>query len=361
MDDFFKLAVALITNPVLLEVFTIVFATMVVNYFSRKFFDRVERSTRQSPTVWDDALLNSVRKPLSLLIWVLGFSWAAELISVEAEADTALTLMIEPVRYLAVVGLFTFFLNRFIRECENGFIKNGADLTTAHAVGKLLRISVFITAALTVLQTLGISISGILAFGGVGGIAVGFAAKDILANFFGGLMIYLDRPFAVGDWIRSPDREIEGTVELIGWRLTVIRTFDSRPLYIPNLVFASIALENPSRMRNRRIYETIGVRYADVAKVKQIVDDVRSLLQNHEEIDPQRTLIVNLNGFAPSSLDFFVYTFTKTTDWVKFHGIKERILLEIYAIVESHGAELAFPTSTIQIESMPLEPETPLR
>ncbi|HIG42383.1 MAG: mechanosensitive ion channel family protein [bacterium] len=351
MDDFFKIVVSLITNPVLLEVFTIVLATMVINYFSRKFFDRLEQSTRQSPTVWDDALLNSVRKPLAILIWVLGFSWAAELISAEAETDSALTVMIDPVRYIAVVGLFTFFLSRFIQECESGFIKNGADVTTAHAIGKLLRISVFITAALTVLQTLGISISGILAFGGVGGIAVGFAAKDILANFFGGLMIYLDRPFAVGDWIRSPDREIEGTVELIGWRLTVIRTFDSRPLYIPNSVFASIALENPSRMQNRRIYETIGVRYADVSKVKQIVDDVRSRLQNHEEIDPQRTLIVNLNGFAPSSVDFFVYTFTKTTDWVKFHSIKERILLEIYAIIESHGAEVAFPTSTIHIES----------
>ena len=90
-----------------------------------------------------------------------------------------------------------------------------------------------------------------------------FAAKDLLANFFGGLTIYLDRPFAVGDWIRSPDREIEGTVERIGWRLTLIRTFDKRPLYIPNAVFTTIAVENPSRMHNRRIYETIGIRYDD--------------------------------------------------------------------------------------------------
>jgi len=80
------------------------------------------------------------------------------------------------------------------------------------------------------MQTLGYSISGVLAFGGIGGIAVGFAARDLLANFFGGFMIYMDRPFDVGDWIRSPDQEIEGTVEKIGWRLTTIRTFDKRPL-----------------------------------------------------------------------------------------------------------------------------------
>ena len=116
-----------------------------------------------------------------------------------------------------------------------------------------------------ILQSLGVSVSGLLAFGGIGGIAVGFAARDLLANFLGGLSIYLDRPFTVGDWIRSPDREIEGTVEEIGWRMTRIRTFDQRPLYVPNSIFASVALENPSRMNNRRIYETLGIRYEDAA------------------------------------------------------------------------------------------------
>ena len=106
------------------------------------------------------------------------------------------------------------------------------------------------------------------------GIAVGFAAKDLLANFFGGLMVYLDRPFAIGDWIRSPDREIEGTVEEIGWRVTCIRTFDKRPIYVPNSVFTQVTVENPSRMLNRRIYETIGVRYDDAAKVRDIITDV---------------------------------------------------------------------------------------
>ncbi|WP_258868179.1 mechanosensitive ion channel family protein [Alkalilimnicola ehrlichii] len=130
---------------------------------------------------------------------------------------------------------------------------------------------VIVIAGLVVLQTLGISIAGVLAFGGVGGIAVGFAARDLLANFFGGLTVYLDRPFSVGDWIRSPDREIEGTVERIGWRQTRIRTFDLRPLYVPNSTFNSIALENPSRMSNRRIFETIGIRYNDADKMATIV------------------------------------------------------------------------------------------
>ena len=203
---------------------------------------------------------------------------------------------------------------------------------------------------LTVMQLFDYSVSGLLAFGGIGGIAVGFAAKDLLANFFGGLMIYLDRPFSVGDWIRSPDKEIEGTVEDIGWRLTRIRTFDKRPLYIPNSIFASISVENPSRMSNRRIYEKIGIRYDDVSKMNTIVTEVKLMLQKHEQIDNEQTLMVNFNKFSESSIDFFIYTFTKTTDWVYFHEIKQEILLKVAEIIENAGAEVAFPTSTIHLD-----------
>ena len=223
------------------------------------------------------------------------------------------------------------------------------DETSVRAIAKLLRISVIITASLVGLESIGISISGVLAFGGIGGLAVGFAAKDLLANFFGGLMVYLDRQFAVGDWIRSPDQNIEGTVEDIGWRLTRIRTFDKRPLYVPNSTFTHISVENPSRMTNRRIYETVGVRYDDAGKLPAIVKDVEAMLRNHPDIDLDQTLMVNFNAFASSSLDFFVYTFTKTTVWTEYHQIKQDVLFKILQIIESHGAECAFPTSTIHI------------
>jgi MscS family membrane protein len=232
------------------------------------------------------------------------------------------------------------------------------DRTTVDAIGKLLRLSVLITTVLVAMQTLGFSISGVLAFGGVGGIAIGFAAKDLLSNFFGGLMIFMDRPFAVGDWIRSPDRSIEGTVEKIGWRLTVIRTFDKRPLYVPNSTFASVAVENPSRMSHRRIYETLGIRYEDGTKMDAIVQSVKTMLLAHPEIDTTQTMIVNFNAFAASSLDFFIYTFTKTTNWVFYHEVKQDVLLKVMAIIEQHGAEIAFPTSTIHLAEgvPPLEP-----
>ncbi len=346
----------LLSRPDVIWVFMVVFATMVANYVSRRVMLHLEKQAEKTNNLWDDALVKSARRPVTWLIWVIGISWAAEVIA--RGTDSTLDQLIEPTRFIAVVGLLVYFLTRFVTAAEKAFIQNGADITTALAVGKLLRISVFITGALTILQTLGVSISGVLAFGGIGGIAVGFAAKDLLANFFGGLMVYLDRPFSVGDWIRSPDRDIEGTVEHIGWRLTIIRTFDQRPLYVPNSVFNTISLENPSRMRNRRIYEKIGVRYDDAAKVKVIVDDVRAMLAEHPDIDPNRTLIVNFNAFAASSMEFFVYAFTKTTNWVEYHSIKEAVLLDIVNIVEGHGAEFAFPTQTLHIAEPEPEPDS---
>ncbi|MDA7833819.1 mechanosensitive ion channel family protein [Pseudomonadales bacterium] len=338
-----------LSDPRVLLVFAIVLSTMIVNFLVRRGFDRLYAKAESTTTIWDDALLASVRKPLRLMIWVVGVGWAAEMIA--KQSASGFEEIINPLRYVLVLGILVYFLVRFIREVEKGLVHNGSDATTTHAVGKLLRVSVIVTAVLSILQTLGISISGILAFGGFGGIAVGFAAKDLLANFFGGLMIYLDRPFALGDWIRSPDREIEGTVENIGWRLTVIRTFDMRPLYIPNSAFANIAVENPSRMKNRRIYETIGVRYEDAALLAKIVEDVETMLRADADIDQDQTMMVNFNEFADSSLNFFIYTFTRTTNWVEFHQVKQRVLLDVFDIIESHGAECAFPTSTVHLDA----------
>ncbi len=336
------------------EVFGVVFFALVAAYVQKRILVRLHRRLERTKSPWDDAFIEALQRPLGILIWIVGIAFAAELI--HKEAPSPLFTAIGPLREVGVIWVLAWFLVRFIKRAEANILEQGqlrgqpVDRTTLDAIMKLLRVSVLITAVLVALQTLGFSVSGVLAFGGIGGIAVGFAAKDLLANFFGGLMVYLDRPFAVGDWIRSPDRELEGTVEEIGWRLTRIRTFDMRPLYVPNSVFTTIAVENPSRMANRRIYETIGVRYADVHCVAAIVKDITTLLREHPEIDQSRTLMVNLNQFSESSVDFFVYTFTKTTNWALFHTIKEDVLLQISEIIAKHGAEIAFPTSTVHLE-----------
>ena len=341
-------------NTWVLQVFAIIFFALLFDYLQKKVLNKLQIRLEKTSNLWDDAFIHAVIKPISLLIWTFGLAIAVEV----AGLNNAIKLF-----EVGVVFVISWTLIRLIAYVEINVLKQqkikgkAVDKTTADAISQLLRVSVFITSLLVGLQTLGFNISAILAFGGIGGIAVGFAAKDLLANFFGGLMIYLDRPFSVGDWIRSPDRNIEGTVEKIGWRLTLIRTFDKRPLYIPNSMFASISVENPSRMTHRRINETIGIRYDDSKQLPLIINDVKEMLTNHPEIDATQTLMVNFNQCAASSLDFFIYTFTKTTNWIKFHEVKQDVLFKITDIIEKHGAEMAFPTSTIHIENDALLPE----
>lgn len=347
----------------LVQVFVVVLATVTVNFVLMRVLDGVQRMTAKTHSQWDDALVAAARLPLRLFAWVWGLSIASHILS---EASEYSVFDYAPqLRHIAIIALIAMFLVRLVRNAEGVWVapdrgSQAMDTTTARAIGKLLRLSVIITAVLVVLQTMGYSISGVLAFGGIGGIAVGFAAKDLLANFFGGMMIYLDRPFQVGDWVRSPDRNIEGTVEDIGWRLTRIRTFDQRPLYIPNATFATIAVENPSRMHNRRIFETLGIRYADGQKMAAICNSVRAMLKAHPDLDPQRTQIVHFVSYGASSLDFMVYCFTKTTQWVPFHAIKEDVLLQIMDIVHQHGADFAFPTRTLHVEGLSVPSEAAL-
>ena len=346
-----------------LGVFSIVFVTLIARYGLKRVLDKVAKQLTRTQNPYDDALLEAARKPFGWGIWLLGISWAFEYMLLRAQEhnareglafDGSLLAIVEPFRTVAAIVLLSWFANRFIRFVEQNvsntsYRENPIDATTANAVAKLLRAAVLITAGLLILQNLGVSIGGVLAFGGIGGIAIGFAARDLLANFFGALMIFLDRPFSVGDWIRSPDRDIEGTVEEIGWRLTRIRTFDQRPLYVPNAVFASLAVENPERMLNRRIYETVGVRYDDTKVLPDILEGIRAYLIGNDSIDKDRVLMVNLTEFGPSSVNFFIYTFTKTIVWTEYHEIKEAVLLKIADIIESHGAEIAFPTQTVHL------------
>ncbi|MGA7950129.1 MAG: mechanosensitive ion channel family protein [Thiobacillaceae bacterium] len=341
-------------SPLLANLLVVLLAVVLIHLGAYVLLRYAMRAARRTVNVWDDAFVNSARHPLPVLIWVVGIAYALQM--AHQATGSALFNFVAPARDVGVIVCLTWFLLRLIRNAsrnilaERGRGGKEVDVTTIDALSKLGRLTLLVIAALVALQTLGYSIAGILTFGGIGGIAIAFAAKDLLANFFGGLTIYTDRPFVVGEWIRSPDKDIEGTVEYIGWRHTRVRAFNKNPIYVPNALFTTIVVENPTRMTNRRIKQTIGVRYQDLQQVPAIVSEVRTMLMNHPEIDADATLIVNFDEFGESSLNFFIYAFTKTTQWVHFHEIKQDVLLKVAAIIDQHGAEIAFPTRTLHIE-----------
>lgn len=333
------------------QILIILICTYLASKFFRKTVNKLQEKFKKTDSSFNYAIAKSIETPASFLILTLCLTFCAEIIY--SQYDMAVLSVASSVRSLGVIALISWFFIRAVKELQVAAIKkhrgsaSRINRTTIDAISTLSSILISVSALLLGLQTVGFNISGLLAIGGIGGIAIGFAAKDLLSNFFGGLMIYLDRPFEIGDWIKSPDKEIEGTVVKIGWRQTQILTFSHRPLYIPNSLFSTIVLENPSRMTNRRIDETVGVRYDDINNVGKIVKEVRQMLADDDEIDDNKTIIVNVNKFSASSVDFLLYAATKTTNWEYFHEVKQNILLKTAKIIAQNNSEIAFPTSTI--------------
>jgi|SRR5690625_343374 len=285
------------------------------------------------------------------IIFVLSCNYYASTLISDYHLKSTLDKAVDVVTLIAI-GLIVlrqvFFL---INLLQNFQINKGTDPTSARILARVIKIAITVILVLLFGNHYGLSLSGLLAFGGIGGIAIGLAGKDILSNFFSGVLLFYDRQFNIGDWISSPDRQIEGTVVEIGWRLTKIMTFDHRPLYVPNSLFSSISVENPGRMTNRRIDTNIALRYEDAGKVSAIVADIRTMLVNNPDIDQNQTILVYFNEFADSSLNILVYCFTKTTKWARWLEAQQNVYLKIIDIVHQNGADFAFNTQTLYLEN----------
>ena len=335
---------------------TITLITLFLFFIKNKLINVIFALSQKTNTVYDELILFSIKTPSTYLI-IFGYIFVIidyfnknEVLNLSFSLSSAVfSLIVIIISWSLLRGLNYYLqLKPFTKN-----LSSEDDITliteTYEIVVRILKILVVVFTALIIMQEIGLSISGLLAFGGVGGLIVGLAAKDLLSNFFGGMMIFFDRPFRVGEFIKSPDRNIEGIVEKIGWRLTVVRTFSKNVLYIPNTAFSSIIVENATRMSNRRINETIGIRYDDLNKMTDIIQDVNNILESNPDIDQTQKAKVYFKSFSASSCDFFIYAFTKTKDWEEFLRIKQDVLLKVAEIIEQHNAEIAYPTTTVFI------------
>lgn len=333
----------------------IVLVTIVIDLLAWLIIWRLGPLLESTRNRWDDTIIMALRKPLRVWIWSMAFIGLLRFTGLRLELNWIND------NDGRVAGLFSLLMLAWVGVRLVGLIEQrlifppakhkakSLDPTTASAISKVVGAAIMVVVCLLGFQLLGMNLSGLLAFGGIGGIMIGFAARDVLANFFSGLAIHLDDPFKVGDWIRSPDRDIEGIVEDIGWRLTRIRTFDSRPLYVPNATFSNISVENPSRMFNRRIFQQLALRYCDIVQVRDIVNDVHRMLEEHEHIDHQQATLVNFQRFGDDNLELFLHAYTRTTDWAEHQDIQQDILLRIADIITSHDAALATPAREIHL------------
>lgn len=341
-----------ITEPAWLIKTSIVIIIMLsLHYCCRFVYNRINPRLKRQQAFGYSIVLNALYKPFIVLIWIIGVTIIAQdVASLHPEEFIENDVII--VRQLALIFTLAWFAIRVVKLGEQYWImrqqqRGQVDKATINIIVKIFYLLIISLAALIVMQTLGIPISALLAFGGLSGAAVVVASKDLLANFFGGIIIHFDKPFIIGDYIRSIDNKIEGTVEHIGWRLTLIRTPDMRPVYITNSIFTSLGVENQTRMTHRRIVSFIGIRYDDFNKLENILAAMRHMAKQHPDIDTQQPLRIYLVESAESALKIKLELFTKTTNYDRFQALQEDILLQALAIIQRHGAHCAYPTRTI--------------
>jgi len=322
---------------------------LVGQFFVRVLFPLAGRSRGD----YDDRALAALRKPAELLVFIGGLALALELLQLPTEPIDLAFAGEALVRILVTFSIAWALFNLvdvidLLLKTWSGKTETDLDDHLAPFIRKALRIFIVAMAVLMVIQNLGYSISGLLASLGIGGLAVALAARDTLANVFGSIMILLDRPFGLGDWIKTGD--LEGTVEEVGFRSTKIRTFAKTLISVPNSVIANQAINNYSRMPKRRIKLTVGLTYdTGPQRMRQAVEGIRDLLRTHPAID-QDFWLVNFTDFGPSSLDIMVYCFTTTTVWGEYLDARQDLCLKIMELLEEMGLEIAFPSRTIYLQ-----------
>ena len=264
---------------------------------------------------------------------------------VDAERVTTCLVLLAIWRSLTVTGL-RFLHSRFFERWIAHELEDPRDRSMMIALlDRLFNIGLALLIGAALMLVLGVSTTAVGALLGGAGIGIGFGTQQISQNFLSGLMLFFNRPFSEGDWINVST--YQGTVERIGWYHTRIRTFDRRPLFIPNALFATQPIENPGRMYNRRIKTEIGLRYEDLDRIEVVVKAVREMLHSHPGIDQKQLILVNFNQWDLSSVNMLVYCFTETTVWKEWLDIQQDVFLKIGDIVKQAGADFAFPSTTI--------------
>ncbi len=335
----------------MLKALIILLLTAILCFLFPICYQKYQRHLNHKPHILSLVVLESIYRPLLVLIAVMGILYALESLCMAWKGIS--TDQFHLIRNLAFTALLAWFLWRFVSFYKAAFLKASKnktiDKTLVHGLSQIAKLTIIIITALSIFQIFGFSIAGVLAFGGMGGIIIGFAAKDLLSNLFGSCMLFLDRPFVIGDQINLPALKVEGTVEEIGWRVCRIRTPDCRPVYIPNALFSNLVVENPSRMKYRRFYCQISLRYQDLMKVPAILEEMQSILKDNMAIDKDRPITVNLRELGNTSLNLVVIAYTNIVNSADFLKLQQALFLELLACIKRNGAEWSFPSHNIYL------------
>lgn len=319
----------------------------------------LRRGAAKTEAEWDDELVEYLPAPLSVIAQIALWFLAAQFLDLPKEPVDVETIVLQGLEI--AIGVAAIWLGFRLVDLLAAGMGRAADRTESKLddqlipiVRRTLKLVIGLTAGVMIIQNMGYSVTSLVASLGVGGLAIALAARDTVANLFGSVVVFTDQPFQIGDWIQFG--EVEGTVEEVGFRTTVVRRFDKASVTVPNSVFSTEAITNYSRRSIRRIVLTVGVGYQTRGdQMQELLRRIRELVRTHPEID-QGFHFVHFVEFGASSLDVQVYCFSRTAVWTEWLAAKEDLMLRIMAIVEELGLEFAYPSRTVYLRQDALPP-----
>lgn len=326
---------------------------IVRRLFTHFVIRRLKALTKRTSWRFDDEILNALERPIRFIPIVVGAFFVDEYLT---PTGTIANFGDFLVRSLIAFNIF-WILYRAVEPLK--FVLAGIEKVFTPAIAewliKAIKVLIAFIGAATIFEIWGIQVGPILAGLGLVGVAVALGAQDLFRNLIAGVLVLAERRFSQGDWIRV-DGVVEGTVESIGFRSSVIRRFDKAPVYVPNSKLSDNSLTNFTQMTHRRIYWMIGVEYrTTVDQLREIRDAIETYVIDGEEFaNPSEVAtFVRIDRFGDSSIDIMLYCFTRTTNWGDWLEIKERLAYRIKEIVEGAGSAFAFPSRSIYVETVP--------
>ena len=315
---------------------------------SKVIINRLKKMAAKTSNKLDDTFVEAMEGPARFVPIVVGFFIASYYLEFSPESQS----FIDNVNKSLITILIFWLIHQFIQPVT--YLLGGLEkLLTKELIGwivKALKILIFILGAAAVLELWGIKIGPIIAGLGLFGVAVALGAQDLFKNLISGILVLVEKRFKVGDWI-IVEEIIEGIVERIGFRSTVVRKFDKSLAIIPNFQFAENAVINVSATTNWIISWVITLQYnTTVEQLKKVRDEIERYITSHEDYQTKLGHAVRVDKFSDSSIDMYIRCFTVTDDWDEWLKVKERLALQIKQIVEKNNASFAFPSQSIYVE-----------
>jgi len=337
--------------PILIAIGTVIVFRILSSIIANIAIRIFRTKSKEKREVKKNPFYQPIKTVVTYIGISIGFNILKENIDIPIEIITIITKIIK-------ISLIIFVAKAFVNGLDekNDILSkiktkkgNEIDSSTKSILARIIKTIIYVFAVFFIISELGYDIGGIMAGLGLGGVVITLAAQDTAKSLIGGIAIFFDKPFKVGDYIKIGENE--GTVEDIKFRSTSIRTIENSVLHIPNSEVAIASIINYTEMKKRRYSTKLTLELdTPLEKVENLKVELEKRLLNIKQVI-KNSIIINLNEISTNGMDIMIIAYINETKYVEFIKIKEEINYNIIQELRNENIELAYNTQTIHVKN----------